>query len=327
MLPNGVTRVGYRPISKGRDEVRAFMVVRNEALRLPSTLQHHRSLGVQRFFVLDNGSTDGTLDFVANEPDTYVFKTGGSYADSHYGLTWLNALLDEFGNGHWSLVVDADEQIIYPHYETLSLPLLCRYLDIAGAQALACLLLDLYSDRPIAEAVHNPTTPLIDTCRYFDAGPYRAQRIPQCPYFEIHGGVRERIFNTIFADFHPPTLSKVPLVRWRKGMRFISSTHTLTPVKMSGMIACLLHFKFLSDFHQRVQTEVTRNEHFAGAREYRAYQELLQRTGTISFHNENSVRFASSAQLVALGLMRSEPAFEKSVQLTQATPQSAARTG
>jgi hypothetical protein len=50
-------------------------VVRNEALRLPATLRHHCAIGVQRFFVLDNGSTDGTLDLLANEPDVDVFAT------------------------------------------------------------------------------------------------------------------------------------------------------------------------------------------------------------------------------------------------------------
>ncbi len=58
------------------------MTVRNEALRLPSTLRQHRALGVNRFFVVDNGSTDGTLDLLAGEPDVHVFTTADSYAGS-----------------------------------------------------------------------------------------------------------------------------------------------------------------------------------------------------------------------------------------------------
>src|SRR6185312_5956215 len=120
-------------------------------------------------------------------------------------------------------------------------------------------------------------------------------------------------------EFHAPTVSKVPLVRWKTGMRFAFSTHSLeTNVKMSNMFGGLLHFKFLSDFHQRVATEVERNEHYEGAREYRVYLDLLRRKGEVNFYTPESARFQDSGQLVALGLMRSEPAFEKSVQLTQA---------
>ena len=318
MASGTLKRIDQRPISTTRGEIRAFLVVRNEALRLPSTLRHHRGLGVHRFFVLDNGSTDGTLDLLAGEPDVHVFTTDESYAASACGIVWTNALLDAFGDGCWTLTIDADEQFIYPHYEQLNIPLLCRYLDFSKAQALVCLLLDMYSDRPIRDTVHDPRGSLIDTCRFFDAAPYRINKIEPCPHFQIFGGVRERIFRDVGSAFHPPTISKVPLVRWQKGMNFIHSTHTLTPVKMSNMLGGLLHFKFLSDFHDRVTTEVVRNEHYAGAREYRAYLDLFKKQGTVGFFGKESACFQGSAQLVGLGLMRSEPAFEQSVQLTQA---------
>jgi Glycosyl transferase family 2 len=276
------------------------------------------AIGVHRFFVLDNGSTDGTLDLLSGEPDVHVFATAESYAASYCGVTWTNALLDAFGDGHWTLTIDADEHLIYPHSEELNLSLLCRHLDLAGAQGLVCLLLDVYSDRAIKDTVHDPGAALVDTCRYFDAGNYHIHRIEPCPHFQIYGGVRERIFRDVESKFHPPTISKVPLVRWRAGMRFVHSTHTVTKIKMSTLLAGLLHFKFLSDFHDRVTTEVARNEHYAGAREYRAYLDLLRANGAVSFFTKDSVRFQNSAQLVRLGLMRSEDAFEHSVRLTEA---------
>jgi glycosyltransferase involved in cell wall biosynthesis len=318
MIPASIKKVDYRPVPKARDEIRAFLVVRNEALRLPSTLRHHRAIGVHRFFVLDNGSTDGTLDLLTNEPDVHIFRTAESYAASQCGITWTNALLDAFGDGRWTLTIDADEQFIYPHYEEQDAGLLCRFLDSVGAQGLVCLLLDMYSDRPVKDTVHGPAASLIDTCRYFDVGNYRIHPVETCPRFQIYGGVRERIFRDVDSQFHPPTISKVPLVRWRAGMRFIHSTHTLTPIAIPRMLAGLLHFKFLSDFHDRVVTEVRRSEHYAGAREYRAYLELLRDNGDVSFITKDSVRFQDSAQLVRLGLMRTDDAFERSAQLAMA---------
>jgi len=92
-------RIDSRPIPDNKEEIRSFLIVRNEALRLPSTLRHHRSLGVHRFFVLDNGSTDGTLDYVLAQPDVHVFSTTERYSQSHCGIVWTNELLNSGSSG------------------------------------------------------------------------------------------------------------------------------------------------------------------------------------------------------------------------------------
>ena len=129
--------------------------------------------------------------------------------------------------------------------------------------------------------------------------------------------MRERICQKVQAVYHAPTVSKVPLVRWRKGMQFLYSTHSRSHVETSKVTGALLHFKFLSDFHDRVETESARGEHYDGVREYRAYRALLRREGTVNFMTGKSVRFEDSAQLVRLGLMRTEDAYEQSAQMTR----------
>jgi len=311
-------RVDTREIPHGTNEIRSFVVVRNEKLRLPSTLRHHRSLGVRRFFALDNGSTDGTLDYLCGEPDVHVFSTSSSYAESNYGLTWTNELLNAFGSGHWTLTIDADEQFIFPHYEGITLPQFCGFLDSIGAEAVPCLLLDMYPGVAIRDATHDSTRPLLETCNYFDHAPYRMHRTNLCPYFEISGGVRERMFTQNRAQFRPPTISKVPLVRWKRGMQFISSTHYLSEVNLAPILATLLHFKFLSDFHNRAQTEVARGEHFENAREYCVYLQMCRENEGTMLLCDQSSKFKDSAQLVGLGLMTSPKLYEDWAQATRA---------
>ncbi len=310
-------RIDNRSVPKNKDEIRAFLVVRNEKLRLPSTLRHHRKLGVHRFFVLDNGSTDGTLDYLAGEPDVHVFSTAESYAQSQFGVTWTNELLDRFGIDHWTLTIDADEQFIYPHYEQIDLPLFCRHLDGIGADAVPCLLLDMYSGLAVQQTIHDPNTALLETCGYFDCEPYRLIRSAEPPHFQIYGGVRERVFRHVEAQIHAPTVSKVPLVKWVPGRKFLRSTHSLTPVKIAPLMAALLHFKFLSDFHKRVEVEVARGEHFAAAREYRAYWKLFRDGGEVKLLSRESVKFAGSGQLVQLGLMKASKPYEDLAKATR----------
>ena len=290
-----LTRIDQRPISDNRQEIRAFMMVWNESIRLESTLKHYRELGVDRFFVIDLGSTDGTLDLLAIAPDVHVFMTTGNAE-----VAYLNALLDAYGAGHWSLTVDADELFIYPHYEDLELPLFCRYLSHVGSQAVACLSLDMYATSPIGDAVHRQGTSLLGTCPYFDAAPYSMVRVDVCPYFEIHGGVRERIFGQAAregAAGAPPVLTRIPLVRWQVGMQYLRGTGNVTPVSVSHILGALLRFEFLNDYHARSGGDPAFSN-------------------STNLYCERSVRFEDSEQLVALNLMTTARAYEESVRLT-----------
>src|SRR5689334_8523820 len=107
-------RLDNRPFRPATHEIRAFIVVRNEAARLPAFLAHHRGLGVDRFVFVDNGSTDGTVDLLLAQPDAHVFTTTRAYQEARNGIDWLELLLHTYGAGGWCLVLDADEHFVHP---------------------------------------------------------------------------------------------------------------------------------------------------------------------------------------------------------------------
>ena len=296
-------RLDDRPIPPASGEIRAFLVVRNEALRLADNLSHHRALGVSRFFIVDNGSTDGTVDFLLAQPDVHLFSTPDSFAASKFGMDWIHLLLDAHGDGHWTLTVDADELLAFPGFESVQLPRVCGHLDRLGAQGLFCMLLDMYADRPLKDIGYRAGDSLMAACPWFDPGPYRTVQVGDFPHIQIYGGVRERVFRFSGAAAHPPTISKVPFVRWKAGMRFLNCTHSLSPVPLAQMTGALLHFKFLDDFYERVRVETARGEHFAGGLEYKIYGQLLAQNPALNLRDSHSVRLESSRQLVELGLM------------------------
>jgi hypothetical protein len=146
-------------------EVLSVMHVRNEILRMKSVLDHHRRLGVGEFLVIDNGSTDGTREYLEAQPDVSLFFSEQSYSRGRYGLDATNELLDTYGDGRWCLTIDADECFVYPHCESKSLPLFIKYLESKGADAVFAVLLDMYSDRSITETVLEPNRTLWQICR------------------------------------------------------------------------------------------------------------------------------------------------------------------
>jgi hypothetical protein len=188
-----LTRLDTRVIPDSPGEIRGFLLVRNEIRRLPFTLAHHRTLGVGRFFVLDNGSTDGTLDYLLSQPDVHVYQTRGSYLEARLGIDWLETMLTLHGDGHWCVVLDGDEHLVYPDCEFFRLPEFCAALEQHSLDCLVTIFIDLYADAPIAETRFDGR-PLLEICSYFDAkGYYNFPPNDTCmPRF--YGGPRARLF-------------------------------------------------------------------------------------------------------------------------------------
>jgi glycosyl transferase family 2 len=332
-----LVRIDDRPIGERADEIRAFMTVRDEMLRLPQTLDHYRKIGVARFFTVDNGSGDGTREFLLAQPDCHVFLTRNSYAEAMYGLEWQQALLNQYGTNHWCLTVDADEWFIYPGYENKRLPDLAAHLDDNGAQGMFTFLLDMYGPGTLEDVVSAPPEgSLLEMSRYFD-GEYlwhRRARIPilqdlRFPEYNITGGPRWRVLFPLahrhyylmwwlwhFSGYlkiplppalkSAPTLTKIPFVRWMPGARY-QHPHATIPIKLSRITGVLLHFKFLRDFYTRVKVQLGLEEHRGDgiwAAELERYLNRLRRDPSLKFLYAGSVAYQGSEQLVRLGLMK-----------------------
>jgi glycosyl transferase family 2 len=331
-----VDRITNHHHNAGPSEILVFATCRDERLRLPAFLEHYRGLGVDRFFIVDNDSSDGTPEYLADQPDVRLFGTANRYSEARNGIDWLNALLGEFGVGSWCLTVDIDELLVYPGSERVSLHTLTQYLDHNGFEALACVLLDLYPSGPLKECRYNTGDDLFDAAPYFDAGPYEKSPVDLCPGVLIRGGMRERIFYPEFRSRRPwtriydamcdhvalrmprlrempwirasrrrrpPCLTKIPLIRWDEKSTYLN-IHWVSPKAVAPETGALLHFKFLHDFHDRARQESARGEHYDGASEYQKYAETLRQNPELTLSYAGSMRFEGPTQLVRLGLMQ-----------------------
>jgi glycosyltransferase involved in cell wall biosynthesis len=322
-------------------EIYAFMLLRNEIAALPFLFTYYRNMGVKRFFMIDDHSEDGTREYLLAQPDAHVFTPSNPFGQANSGNNWLNLLLDRFGTGHWTLVVDADELLIYPHCEKIKLPDLCAYMDREGGTALFAFLLDMYPDGDLSKAVCVPDRPFYDICSFFDSD-YAFRRIPPIiqdgatlfPSERVVGGPRLRKFYawqrrsdffskalfkiavTIFQNIrfwkgdkphYAPALIKAPLVKWRAGCKRVSS-HIVAedlPGKTLAVSGALLHFKFFAGFHNKAMREVSRGQHYGGGQEYRRYLAYIKKHQDISFMYVGSRRYINSDTVLAEGLIRS----------------------
>lgn len=91
-------------------------IVKDEAPYIEEWLEFHRLMGVEHFYIYDNGSTDGTLILLNKQPDVYIIpwhKFPGQRA------AYADALATFATASEWMAFVDADEFLYSPQRRDL----------------------------------------------------------------------------------------------------------------------------------------------------------------------------------------------------------------
>ncbi|MCA0996018.1 glycosyltransferase family 2 protein [Alloyangia pacifica] len=304
-----LTAVTDRTGSLRPSDLIVFCTARNEGVRLPWFLKYYREMGVNHFIMVDNDSSDGSLDYLKAQEDVSVWHTSASYKRSRFGMDWINWLLRRYGHGHWVLVVDPDELFLYPFCDTRPLRALTDWLDASSIKSFSAMLLDMYPKGRLDAQPYEAGQDPLEIASWFDAGNYSVKKNKRFGNLWIQGGPRARMF---FGDRpeRAPALNKVPLVKWDRRYAYVSSTHMLLPrglnlvydewggEKASGL---LLHTKFLDTFNAKAEEELSRKQHYAGSTEYIAYAEGVRDNPDLWC--KWSEKYINWRQLEILGLM------------------------
>lgn len=304
-----LTPVANRTGKMAPDAIILLCTLRNERIRLPFFLRYYRALGVEHFLFVDNGSDDGSREFLALQPDVSIWMTAAGYKAARFGVDWLTWLQRRYCHDHWCLTVDVDEFLVYPFCETRPLRALTDWLDASAVRSFSAMMLDMYPKGSMASRPYQEGQNLFEIAQWFDSGNYTIHRNKGLGNLWIQGGPRARVF---FADQPEmaPALNKIPLVRWHRSYAYVSSTHMLLPrglnlaydewggEKASG---CLLHAKFLDTFAAKASEEMRRGQHYGASVEYKSYQEKLAKHPDLWC--KFSEKYINWRQLEILGLM------------------------
>ncbi len=291
------------------DDILVFVTCRNEKPRLAYFLEYYRKLGANHFLFVDNDSCDGGREYLAGQPDVSLWTTKNSYKRSRFGVDWLNGLKAKYAVGHWVLVVDVDEFLVYPFCDSRPLGALTDWLDSASVKSFGTLLLDMYPKGDVNIAHCKEGQNPVEVAEYFDSANYFVERNNKYGNLWIQGGPRMRAFFRDKPQF-APALNKTPLVKWSRGNVYVSSTHALLPRGLNQVYdewggtkpcGCLLHAKFLGTFAEKAKEEIKRQQHYAASREYRIYAKSKE--SGLKLWTPQSTKFRHWQQLEDLGLM------------------------
>lgn len=269
--------------------IQLFCVMRNEHDLLPRFLDHYRHLGVGRFVIVDNDSSDGSPALLRAQRDVDLYHTRDSYAAANGGTLWLDALMREKARGEWVLRVDADELLVYDQCEKYPLGSLINHLRGIGETRLLAPMVDLYPHPGRVGEL------------FFDATPEQRRRGARG--LHIEGGPRHRMARSHGIDASP-CLTKYPFARYGARSAF-ANTHFPYPTAANGdrILGRLLHLKLTGDFKSKVERALRENQHWNEAVEYRGYARWLGAGEGAGLMFEQSTRYTGPGDLIAAALL------------------------
>jgi len=329
-------RVLHNPML-GRYGATLCCIVHNEMFFLEAFLRHYRGLGVDRFIVLDDRSTDESRAYLAGQPDVMIVGSDiryfeqVSYApemlakirETRAVRLWRDQLMDQFCAGQWAVVVDPDEFIALPDG---GLPALTAGLAAAGAEAVWGVMLDMYPRgvRDILGAPEGARFSLADAW-FFDGRPHldpaqeiEEPKVPRTVYpgsvsrlFSAYGilpqgtlgrRIRRRLSGYRYAPHQ--IIHKTPIVFWKPGDYFLNCHVTSKPV--ARRVVPMMHFKFTTDLGRKIEYAIRTGGYNQASRSYKLYADLIERMraqdGT--FLGKVSRRYASHRDFAEAGIAR-----------------------
>ncbi len=115
-------------------KIAGVMTVRDEVDVLPINIAYHRSIGVSEFWIIDNGSTDGTTDLLRSMAEHQDWLHWRSEPGPFHQSEFASDLAQEAhrSDSDWVVPIDADE-FWWTSYDSL-----VGGLDEAGVGAYNC---------------------------------------------------------------------------------------------------------------------------------------------------------------------------------------------
>ncbi len=290
------------------DALFLLCVVRNERLLLDHFIRHYQAIGITHFIFIDNGSDDGSFDYLRNHPhiNSELYRTDDSYRTHNFGMDWILSLLREKCQHKWCLIADADELFIADGASDLNV----LRAQMGGANAILSITVDFYAHQALPYQMGEDF--LSHSC-YYDAlnhhyrpnihskyrHPIRTIWHANADRWNCTGGVRRRVFGI------NPCLVKRCFFHFdfqqthhiHSGCHFITSPHSQQSLRYHNKLAIIRHFKFIRpDLSAYFTQRVAQDQDWHNNHEYHAYQ---QHWPCSLYHPMYSQSYVNDEQLFA----------------------------
>ncbi|MGY6587762.1 MAG: glycosyltransferase family 2 protein [Wenzhouxiangella sp.] len=326
--------------SRSNSNVVVFSIMKDERFFVGAFLDYYRRLGVGSFLILDDGSTDGTLEFLLNQSDVTVLKSSFKYGqviNRRGRLPWRSAQMRAgirlkalIPNNHlknrWCIYADADEFLVLPS-QFDGIDRFTQVLDGYGLSVVLSVVVEMYPDT-ISDLLDGPAKlnsfeELLELSRNFDA----IRLLSLTDNGEVNrlnvsaSGRLFRAHDILFGNSNEvgtleearqsrgtkqlaigTAINKISLLKPGSGTRMVCG-HWANVPPASEVALAILHFKFTPDVIRRAQAALESRAWAQGSAKYSNYELLFQRMKEAgsSFLGPDSLAYRDPSQLEASG--------------------------
>ena len=283
------------------DSLVMMCAVKNDLYRIKYQYEKMKQYGVKNFIYIDNGSTDGTKEWLTQKDDIILYSTTQRF-NSTIKSAWYRRIVESIGYNRWYLYLDSDEVYMYPGIEQDKFQGFLEFFERKKIFAIGSLLLDMYPRTAVS--IHSSETMAdLSEYRYFDPT-YKVRNYRICRMF--YGGPRYRVFG---GEMQKLTnwLNKTNLVYYKNNV--FQYAHYLVPHSLNfkaRVVGATLHYKFLPNDFDRI-LEIAESGTYAGnSKEYKAYAKVLKDKERLTFYCKDSVYLGDSSALEGINVFDSE---------------------
>ena len=296
---------GPKEIQYNLDELVVLCLVRDGRPYVRSFVKHYLSLGAKHIFLLDNGSTDGTVEVASEYENVTVFQSKLPF--KYYQATMKQYLVERFARGRWSLSVDIDELFDYPYSDVVELRSFLNYLNERSYTAVVTQMLDMFPEEPLTDAMSTAEDLNEERHKFYDISNVSVHDYSQ--YKRVGGPnnvlandeiavYRDGIKKTIFPNTKP-ILTKHALIFLDDTIRPMDgSAHKTSNARIADISCVLLHYKFLENLYEFARQAVRQQNYMKDSRKHKLWMETLSREPTLQIKSETSRKLRSVNDLV-----------------------------
>lgn len=336
-------RISERAVELDPREVPVVTSVLNEISLLPHFLKHYRGLGVTSFLFVDNGSKDGSVEFLLGQPDCHLFQSFDPYREAKYGMTWANHLMQEHCLGQWAAVLDCDEFLTYRDSETTPLAAFCRDVQARGFDTCVGMLVDTYPDGDFLAVRLEPDDDILSVMGNFDSEylfrpwPRRFWDKPSDVFgLQVIGGPRLRLLSSLEKErgrgaLHYTWCNQADRFIYRTPASWIKPIAAVWPMELPAQqkkplnyihrgfefydghsnsnrgfadeTVALLHVKMCDEIRKRLDQPAYLEHHYRRGLCYEQQRQSVLRWGRRPLTYAGTRRFRSSRDLEQVGLI------------------------
>ncbi len=273
-------------------------LIRNAEPFVELFIEHHQKSGFEHFLFIDNGSTDATIDLIAQYSGTTVWVTQLEFP--RFAALARGAAVTAMTPENWVLILDSDELLRLP-YDTAGADIqyATEYMDRHGYTAMIGQQLDLFRNGPLVESTEPvrriqggnwwclPSDITREDVRSEIRWYGNIVANDQIQY--LRGGIRKRLFGTNV------TLTKVPLINSGKGVQYYGS-HRARKAHFADTNCAVEHYLINSTLFAKAREHGYRH----GSHNYSTFYGQIRdrlRDGGVDINEPDAISYQDCAEL------------------------------